>query len=101
VLICHRLILSAFLGSLFHQVLANLVGVNDRFFYREAILAPISVLHCWRSSANVAVPLSDSLGHHLDDRPWRLLLFSVDLSKVFDPCQIPLGSLRDLLRMPQ
>jgi hypothetical protein len=100
VLVRHRLVLRRLLWSLFHQVLANLVGVDDRFFERKAILAPVSILHRWRSPANIAVPLSDRLGHYLDDRPWRLLLSSVDLSEVFDPGQVPLGSSRDFLGVP-
>jgi hypothetical protein len=100
VLVGHRLILCDPLRSLFHQVLANLVGVDDRFFEREAILAPVSILHRWRSPANIAMPFCNRLGHHLDDRPWRLIAFSVDLSKVFDPGQVPLGPSRDPLRVP-
>jgi hypothetical protein len=100
VLICHRLILSRLFRSLFNQVLANLVGVDDRFFYRETILTPVSILHGSFGPANVAVPFDNRLGHHLNDRPWRSLLFSVDLSKVFDPGQIPLGPSRDFLRVP-
>jgi hypothetical protein len=101
VLVCHRLVLSRLFRSLFHQVLADFVGVNDRFFEREAILTPIAMLNRGRSPANVAVPFDNRLGHHLDDSLWRLFLFSVDLSKVFDPGQIPLGSSRDLLGVPQ
>jgi hypothetical protein len=101
VLVGHCLILSRLLRSLFNQRLANLVGVDDRFFYRETILTPIAMLNRGRSPANIAVPFDNRLGHHLDDRPWRLLLSSVDLSKVFDPCQVPLGPSRDLLGVPQ
>jgi hypothetical protein len=84
VLVGHRLVLSGLLGSLFHQVLANLVGVDDRFFYREAILTPIAMLYRWRSPANIA-----TLARH-----------RVNLPEVFDPCQVPLGSSRDLLGVP-
>jgi hypothetical protein len=101
VLVCHRLVLSRLLRSLFHQVLANLVGVDDRFFEREAILAPIAILDRPFGPANVAMPLSDWLGNHLDDSLWRLLLFSVDLPKMFDPCQVSLGPSRDPLGVPQ
>jgi hypothetical protein len=45
--------------------------------------------------------LGDWLSNHLDDSPWWLLLSSVDLSKVFDPCQVPLGPSRDFLRVPE
>jgi hypothetical protein len=100
VLVCHRLILIRLLGSLFHQVSADFVGVDDRFFERETILAPVSILHRGRRPANVAVPFDNRLRHHLDDSPWRLLLFSVDLSEVFDPGQVPLGPSRDLLGVP-
>jgi hypothetical protein len=100
VLVCHRLILSRLLRSLFNQVLANLVGVDDRFFERETILAPIAILYGWRSPADVAMSLGDRLRNHLNDRPWRLLLSSVDLPKVFDPGQVPLGPSRDLLGVP-
>jgi hypothetical protein len=99
VLVGHRLILSRLFRSLFHQVLANLVWVDDRFFYRETILTPIAMLNRWRSPANVAVLLSDRLGHHLNDSLWRLFLSSVDLSEVLDPCQVSLGSSRDFLRV--
>jgi hypothetical protein len=101
VLVCHRLILSDSLRSFFHQVLANLVGVDNRFFEREAILTPIAILDGSLCPANVAVPLGNRLRDHLDDRLWRLLLFSVDLSKVFDPGQVPLGPSRDFLRVPE
>jgi hypothetical protein len=101
VLVGHRLILSRLLRSLFNHSLANLVGVAYGFLEPEAILAESAMLHRWRSPANIAMPLSDRLGHHLDDRPWRLSLSSVDLSKVFDPGQVPLGSSRDFLRVPQ
>jgi hypothetical protein len=57
VLVCHRLILSDSLGSLSYQVLANLVGVDDRFFYREAILTPIAMLNRGRSPADIAMSI--------------------------------------------
>jgi hypothetical protein len=101
VLICHRLILSRLFRSLLHQVLANLVGVADRFFDAEAFPAAIAILEPWWCSANLATLFNDRLGHHLNDRLWRLLLSSVDLSEVFDPGQIPLGSPRDFLRVPK
>jgi hypothetical protein len=101
VLVCHRLILRRLLRSLFHQVLANLVGVNDRFFERKAILTPVSILHRGRRPANVAMPLGSRLRHHFDDSLRRLLLSSVDLSKVFGPGQIPLGPSRDPLGVPE
>jgi hypothetical protein len=85
-LVCHRLILSRLFRSLFNQRLANFVGVDNRFFEREAILAPISILHGSLCPANVAMPLGDRLRDHLGDRLWRLPLSSVDLSEVFDPC---------------
>jgi hypothetical protein len=100
VLVCHRLILSRLLGSLFHQGLANLVGVDDRLLVGEAILAPISILDGWRRPANVAMPFDNRLGNHLNDSLWRLLLSSVDFSEVLDPGQVPLGSLRDSLGVP-
>jgi hypothetical protein len=80
--------------------LADFVWVDDRFFEREAILAPIAILDRWRSPANIAMPFDDRLGHYLDDRPWRLLLSSVDRSEVFDPGQVPLGPSRDFLGVP-
>jgi hypothetical protein len=46
------------------------------------------------------MPLGNRLGNHLDDRLWRLFLFSVDLSKVLDPGQVPLGPSRDFLGVP-
>jgi hypothetical protein len=101
VLVGHRLIPSRPFRSLFDQSLANLVRVDDRFFERKAILTPIAMLNRWRSPANVAVPIDNRLGHHLDDRLWRLLLFSVNLPEVLDPCQIPLGPSRDFLRVPE
>jgi hypothetical protein len=101
VLVCHRLILSDLLRSLFHQRLTDLVGVDDRFFEREAILTPIAILDGPFGPANVAMPLSDWLGNHLNDSLWRLLLFSVDLPKVLDPGQVPLGPSRDLLGVPE
>jgi hypothetical protein len=59
------------------------------------------MLYRWRSPANIAVPFDNRLCNHLDDSLWRLLLSSVDLSEVLDPCQVPLGSSRDLLGVPQ
>jgi hypothetical protein len=100
-LICHSLILSRLFGSLFHQVLANLVGVNNRFFYRETILAPIAMLNRGRRPANIATPFDNRLGNHLNDSLWRLLLSSVNRPEVFDPGQVPLGSLRDSLCVPE
>jgi hypothetical protein len=101
VLVCHRLVLSRLFGSLVHQVLADLVWVDDRFFERETILTPIAMLNRWRSPANIAMPLSDRLRHHLDNSLWRLLLSSVDLPKVLDPGQVPLGPSRDPLGVPE
>jgi hypothetical protein len=101
VLVCHRLILSRLFRSLFHQVLANLVWIDDRFFEPEAILAKLAILDGPFGPANIAVSLSSRLRGHLDDRSWRLLLSSVDLPKVFDPCQVSLGSLRDSLCVPE
>jgi hypothetical protein len=100
VLVCHRLILSRLFRSLFNQRLADFVGVDDRLFEREAILAPIAILDGSFRPANVAVPLGDRLNNHLGDSLWRLFLFSVDLSKVFDPGQVPLGPSRDFLGVP-
>jgi hypothetical protein len=57
VLVCHRLVLSRLLWSLFNQGLADFVGVNDRLFEREAILTPIAMLNRWRRPADVAVPI--------------------------------------------
>jgi hypothetical protein len=85
VLICHRLILSRLLRPLSYQVLANFVGVADRFFEREAILTPIAMLNRGRRAANIAM-----LARH-----------RVNLPKVFDPCQVPLGSSRYPLGVPQ
>jgi hypothetical protein len=101
VLVGHRLILSDPLRSLFNQVLANLVRVADRFFEPKAILTPVSILDRWRSPANIAMPLGNRLRDYLDDRLWRLFLSSVDLPKVFDPGQIPLGPSRDSLGVPE
>jgi hypothetical protein len=84
VLICHRLILSRLFGSLSYQVLANFVWVDDRFFYREAILTPIAMLNRGRSPAYLAMPARHR----------------VNLSEVLDPGQIPLGSSRDLFGVP-
>jgi hypothetical protein len=100
-LICHRLILSRLFRSLFRQGLANLVWVDDRFFEREAILAPIAILDGSLGPANVAMSLGNRLRDHLYDRLWWLFLLSVDLSKVFDPSQVPLGSSRDFLGVPK
>jgi hypothetical protein len=100
-LVCHRLILSRLLGSLFYQSLANLVWVDDRFFEREAILTPIAILDSPFRPADVAMSVDNRLRHHLNDSLWRLLLSSVDLSEVFDPGQVPLGPSRDLFGMPQ
>jgi hypothetical protein len=99
-LICHRLILSRLFGSLLHQELANLVRVADRFFDAEAFPATVAILEPWWGSANLATLFDNRLGHHLDDCLWRLFLFSVDLSEVFDPGQVPLGSSRDSLGVP-
>jgi hypothetical protein len=101
VLVGHRLILSRLFRSLFNQCLANLVGVDDRFFERKAILAPVSIFDRPFRPADVAMPLGGRLGNHLNDSLWRLFLFSVDLPKVFDPGQVPLGPSRDLLRVPE
>jgi hypothetical protein len=84
-LIGHRLILSRLFRSLLNQVLANLVGVADRFFDAKTFPATVAILEPWWSPANLATLFDDRLGHHLDDSPWRLLLSSVDLSEVFDP----------------
>jgi hypothetical protein len=99
-LICHRLILSRLFRSLLHQVLANFVRVADRFFDAETLPATVAILEPWWSPANFATLFDDRLGHHLDDSPWRLPLSSVDLSEVFDSCQVPLGPSRDFLRVP-
>jgi hypothetical protein len=101
VLVCHRLILSRLFGSLLHQELADLVGVADRFFDAETFPATVAILEPWWSPANLATLFDNRLGHHLDDSLWRLLLSSVDLSEVFDSGQVPLGSSRDFLRVPQ
>jgi hypothetical protein len=100
-LVCHRLVLCRLFGSLLHQELANLVRVADRFFNSETLLAAFAILEPWWRSANLAVLLGNRLGHYLDDSLRRLIAFSVDLSKVFDPCQVPLGSSRYFLRVPQ
>jgi hypothetical protein len=100
-LVCHRLILSRLFRSLLNQVLANLVGVANRFFDAEAFLATVAILEPWWRSANLAMLLSNRLRHHLDGSLWRLPLSSVDLSEVFDPGQIPLGPSRDFLGVPQ
>jgi hypothetical protein len=47
------------------------------------------------------MPVDNRLRDYLDDRLWRLLLFSVDRSKVFDPGQVPLGPSRYFLRVPE
>jgi hypothetical protein len=101
VLVCHRLILSRLFGSLFNQGLANLVGVDDRLLVGEAILTPVAILDGPFRPANVAMPVDNRLRNYLDDRLWWLLLFSVDLPKVFDPGQVTLGSSRDLLGVPE
>jgi hypothetical protein len=93
--------LSRLFGSLLNQVLANLVGVADRFFDAEAFPATVTILEPWWRSANLATLFDNRLRHHLDGSPWRLLLSSVDRSEVFDTSQIPLGSSRDFLRVPQ
>jgi hypothetical protein len=100
VLVGHRLILSRLLRSLFHQVLANLVGVDDCFFNSETFLAAFAIFKRPFGSANIAVFFDNRLGHHLNDRPWRLIAFSVDLPKVLDPGQVPLGPSRDFLGVP-
>jgi hypothetical protein len=100
VLVSHRLILRRLFRSLFHQSLADFVGVDDCFFKREAILTPIAIPDGPFCPANIAMPLGSRLRDHLDDRLWRLFLFSVDLSKVFDPGQVPLGPSRDFLGVP-
>jgi hypothetical protein len=82
-------------------VLADLVGVNDCFFYRETILTPIAMLNRSFRAANIAVPFDNRLGNHLDDSLWGLLFFSVDLSEVFDPSQVPLGPSRYFLGVPK
>jgi hypothetical protein len=101
VLVGHRLILSRLFGSLFNQVLANLVGVADCFFDSETLLAAFAIFKRPFGPANIAMPFDNRLGHHLDDILRRLLLSSVDRSEVFDPGQIPLGPSRDLLGVPQ
>jgi hypothetical protein len=100
VLVCHRLILSRLFRSLFNQRLANLVWVAYGFLNPEAILAEFAILDGPLGPADIAMPFGNRLGNHLDDSLWRLLLFSVDLSKVFDPCQVPLGPSRDFLGVP-
>jgi hypothetical protein len=101
VLVCHRLILSRLFGSLLNQESADLVWVVDRFFDSKAFPTAVAILEPWWRPANLAVLLGNRLGHHLNDSLWRLLCLSVDLSEVFDPGQIPLGSSRDFLRVPQ
>jgi hypothetical protein len=101
VLICHRLILSRLLRSLLNQVLANLVGVADRFFDAKAFPATVAILEPWWGSANLTVLLNDRLRHHLDDCLWRLRCLSVDLSEVLDPGQVPLGPSRDPFGVPK
>jgi hypothetical protein len=100
VLVCHRLILSRLFGSLFHQGLANLVRVADRFFNSETLLAAFAIFKRPFGSADVAMPLSNRLRHHLDDSLRRLLCLSVDLSKVLHPGQVPLGPSRYFLGVP-
>jgi hypothetical protein len=101
VLVCHRLILCRFFGSLLNQELANLVRVADRFFDAETFPTAIAILESWWRSANLATLFDNRLGHHLNGSLWRLLLSSVDLSEVFHPGQVPLGSSRDFLRVPK
>jgi hypothetical protein len=101
VLVGHRLILSRLFWSLLNQELANLVGVADRFFDAEAFPAAIAILEPWWRSANLTTLFDNRLGHHLDDSLRRLLCLSVDLSEVFDPGQVPLGSSRDFLGVPK
>jgi hypothetical protein len=101
VLVGHRLILSRLLGSLFHQVLADLVRVADRFFDSETLLAAFAIFKRSFGSADVAMPFDNRLRHHLDDSLRRLLLSSVDLSKVFGPGQVPLGPSRYFLGVPE
>jgi hypothetical protein len=84
-----------------HQVLANLVGVADRFFDSKAFSATIAILEPWWRSANLTTLFDNRLGHHLDDSLRRLLCLSVDLSEVFDPSQVPLGPSRDFFGVPQ
>jgi hypothetical protein len=99
-LVGHRLILCRLFGSLLNQVLANLVGVADRFFDAEAFPATVAILEPWRGSANLATLFDNRLRHHLDDSLRRLLVYSVNLSEVFDPSQVPLGPSRYLLGVP-
>jgi hypothetical protein len=101
VLVGHRLILSRLFRSLLHQELANLVGVADCFFDAKAFPATVAILEPWWRSANLAVLLSNRLGNYLDDSLCRLRCLSVNLSEVFDPSQIPLGSSRDFLGVPK
>jgi hypothetical protein len=77
--------------------LANLVGVDDRFLDAETLLAAFAIFNRPFGSANIAMPFDNRLRNHLNDSLRRLSLFSVDLSEVLDPCQIPLGSSRDFL----
>jgi hypothetical protein len=99
-LIGHRLILSDLFGSLFNQRLANLVRIADRFFNSKTLLAAFAIFKRSFGPADIAMPFDNRLCNHLNDSLWRLLLSSVDLSEVFDPCQIPLGPSRDLLGVP-
>jgi hypothetical protein len=101
VLVCHRLILSRFFRSLLNQVLANLVGVADRFFDAETFPAAVAILEPWWSSANLATLFDNRLSNHLNGSLRRLPCLSVDLPKVLDPGQIPLGPSRYFLRVPQ
>jgi hypothetical protein len=100
VLVSHRLILSRLFGSLLNQELTDLVRVADRFFNAETFPAAVAILEPWWRSANLTVLFDSRLGHHLNDSLWRLLCLSVDLSEVFDPGQVSLGSLRDSLCVP-
>jgi hypothetical protein len=101
VLVSHRLILSRLFGSLFHQSLADLVRVADRFFNSETLLAAFAIFKRPFGSANIAMPFDNRLRHHFNNSLRRLLLSSVDLPKVFYPGQIPLGPSRDLFGVPE
>jgi hypothetical protein len=100
-LVCHCLILSRLFGSFFHQRLANLVRVADRFFDAEAILAERAMLYRSLSPADIAMSFKNRLGNLLNDSLRRSLLSSVDLSEVLHPCQVPLGPSRDFLGVPK
>jgi hypothetical protein len=84
-----------------NQELANLVGVADRFFNAEALPATVAILEPWWRSANLATLFDNRLGNHLNDRIRHLRCLSVNLSKVFDPSQVPLGPSRDFFGVPQ